>query len=84
MEYYKRKDCVKITQVLRFNFTTVGTLKKTVKPKLKLVKCPKIAHVLEMNFNNLEDFNEKFTTLDRFHCGIEDLIITVNNDKHTR
>jgi len=74
---------VTIEQVLRFNFTTIGTLKKTVRPKLKLVKCPKIVHVLEMNFNNLEDFNEKFTTLDEFHFGVEDLIIAVNNDNIT-
>lgn len=84
MDYCKQKDvwiCVKITQVLYFNFTAIGNYKKTVNSKLKLVKCPKIVHTLEMKFNDLENFNEKFTALGHLHCGVEDLIIDNMPDK---
>ncbi|UZO13156.1 uncharacterized protein OCT59_004661 [Rhizophagus irregularis] len=47
------------------------------KPKLA-----KVSHTLEINFNGLEDFNEKFMSLERFRSG-ENLIFTVNNNTCT-
>ncbi|CAB5197916.1 unnamed protein product [Rhizophagus irregularis] len=73
---------VKITQVLRFNFTAVGVVNKLIDIKPKLVMCPKVSHTLEINFNGLEDFNEKFMSLERFRSD-ENLIFTVNNNTCT-
>ncbi|CAI2195165.1 1390_t:CDS:2 [Funneliformis geosporum] len=73
---------VKITQVLHFNFTVAGVLNRVVDFKPKLVMCPKVSHTLEIDFNGLEDFNEKFMSLERFRRG-EDLILTVNNNTCT-
>ena len=39
--------------------------------------CPKVYHTLEVNFNGLEDFNEKFMSLEHFRRG--DLTINNNN-----
>ncbi|CAI2192273.1 17424_t:CDS:2, partial [Funneliformis geosporum] len=71
-----------ITQVLHFNFTVAGALNKVVDFKPKLVMCPKVSHTLEIDFNGLEDFNEKFMSLERFRRS-EDLILTVNNNTCT-
>ncbi|CAB4443506.1 unnamed protein product [Rhizophagus irregularis] len=73
---------VKITQVLRFNFTAVSVVNKLMDFRPKLVMCPKVSHTLEINFNGLEDFNEKFMSLERFRSG-ENLIFTVNNNTCT-
>lgn len=78
---------VKIIQVFRFNFTKIGKVDKLI-VKSKPVMCPKIAYTLEINFNDLEDFNELFMSLECFHRGVENLIVTANNnacaDKITR
>ena len=56
---------IKVMQVLDFKFTMIGKLKKISKilPKTKPLICPKMAHVIEINFNDLDNFNEKFMEL---------------------
>ncbi|CAB4404412.1 unnamed protein product [Rhizophagus irregularis] len=68
---------VKITQVLCFEFTDTWA---NLFRKPKLVKCPKISHTLEIIFNNLEDFNEKFARLQYFHRGADDIIHDVKKN----
>ncbi|RGB28344.1 hypothetical protein C1646_673276 [Rhizophagus diaphanus] len=58
---------IKITQVLCFNFTAISIVNKLMDFKPKLVMCPKVSHTLEINFNDLEDFNKKFISLEYFH-----------------
>ncbi|CAG8470032.1 15928_t:CDS:2 [Rhizophagus irregularis] len=70
--------CVKITQVLCFKFNDKGWA-YLLKPKL--VKCPMISHTLEIKFNDLEGFNEKFARLKYFHKGAEELIFDVEKNK---
>ncbi|CAG8588293.1 4711_t:CDS:2 [Funneliformis mosseae] len=51
-----------ITQVLRYKIINSF---KLFPSKPKLIKCPVIAHVLEITFNKLEDFNANFAKLVR-------------------
>ena len=68
---------ITVTQMLCFKLTGIisGISRIT---KSKLIKCPKIAHTLKLTFNELEDFNKKFATLDYYHSAVEDLIVMVN------
>ncbi|CAG8523508.1 5638_t:CDS:2 [Dentiscutata heterogama] len=51
------------------------------RPKLKIIKCPKIGHKLEVSFNNLTNFNEGFEKLsEKIHREHEDIILNLKGN----
>ncbi|CAG8677756.1 26145_t:CDS:2, partial [Dentiscutata erythropus] len=66
---------IKITQVVDFKFSCKNWIKK---PKL-IKQCPKMAHVLKISFDNLNNFDEYFEELNTTHYEQNDLIYNLKN-----
>ncbi|CAG8533254.1 9495_t:CDS:2 [Cetraspora pellucida] len=50
--------------------------------KPKLIKCPSVTHTLKLTFNDLKDFNEKFSKLTKLNSHqdvVESITFTVND-----
>ncbi|CAG8616372.1 14115_t:CDS:2, partial [Dentiscutata heterogama] len=68
---------IEITQVVAFEFTFKGL----VMNKTKLIKqCPKMAHILKISFNNIDNFENYFAKLEEDQFEQKDLIFTLNNE----
>ncbi|CAG8545627.1 16438_t:CDS:2 [Rhizophagus irregularis] len=71
---------VTVTEILRFKFTSY-----IPKPsRYRFMKCPKIAHVLEMTFNDLKDFNKKFATLGCHTGDVDEGTFLVSDTSHNK
>ncbi|RGB40247.1 hypothetical protein C1646_663973 [Rhizophagus diaphanus] len=71
---------VRVTEILRFKFTSY-----IPKPsRYRFMKCPKIAHVLEMTFNDLKDFNKKFATLGCYTGDVDEDTFLVSDMSHNK
>ncbi|CAG8622727.1 16989_t:CDS:2, partial [Cetraspora pellucida] len=67
---------ITITQILRCEFCGCGWSK--INKKSKLIKlCPQMAHVLEISFNSIDDFNENFAKLNKDYFIHEGLIASL-------
>ncbi|CAI2187920.1 17511_t:CDS:2, partial [Funneliformis geosporum] len=64
-----RGFCITITQVVRYRITLWGKIKQNP----ELIKCPIIAHNLEIVFNNFKDFNSNFAKLAGSNEGTYDI-----------
>jgi hypothetical protein len=47
--------------------------------KSKLIKCPQISHNLEVSFNDIKDFDKKFSKLSSVYRQDQEMEFTVNN-----
>ncbi|CAI2166953.1 10877_t:CDS:2, partial [Funneliformis geosporum] len=74
--------CITITQVLRCEVTH-GWRRFLPHTKPNLLKlCPVMSHTLKITFNDLNDFNAKFTKLNkRYYTNNDDINLTVGSSK---
>ncbi|CAG8439764.1 13761_t:CDS:2 [Funneliformis caledonium] len=76
--------CINISQELHFQYKIFRNFKFLPNTKPKLLPCPKMAHNLEISFNDLTDFNKKLANIKKHYYENDEIEIIVGNKEEEK
>ncbi|CAI2170106.1 579_t:CDS:2, partial [Funneliformis geosporum] len=82
MKKQMRGFCINISQDLHFQYKIFRRFRTLPNTKPKLLPCPRMVHNLEISFNDLIDFNEKFANIEDYYYENDEINITVGDNKN--
>ncbi|CAG8439776.1 13763_t:CDS:2 [Funneliformis caledonium] len=76
--------CINISQELHFQYKIFRKFRTLPNTKPKLLPCPKMAHNLEISFNDLTNFNEKLANIKKHYYENDEIKIKVGNNEEEK
>ncbi|CAG8655260.1 14895_t:CDS:2, partial [Funneliformis mosseae] len=76
--------CINISQELHFQYKIFRKFRTLPNTKPKLLPCPKMAHNLEISFNDLTNFNEKLANIKKHYYENDEIKIIVGNNEEEK